>query len=304
VRPPTPLERGAEKRGTPLLATAVASALDRLRRSGRSAESILKDRHFFDERETALVAAAIYDVRVLADLAGRQKALRQVDLAREQALQARVAQARRTTPWLLADDPEDPLGEDAIWKMQPEKAIRYFEDLRPGKQLSNDWSTGHRRQAFEMAVTSDQTLLDRVHGLIERGLKEGTGYSYKFDIELDDLGIGHENPGYQEMLWRTNVMDAYTTGSWDAVADDPDLAEEFPFWEYLAVEDDRIRDGHAANLTGGINGTAYYPASQTFEEVRGTDISDVANCRCDLRWIHKFEAADLGLPVAKGNEET
>ena len=300
MRPPTPLERGAEKRGTPLLATAVASALDRLRKSGRSAESIMADRHFFDERETALVAAAIYDVRVLADLAGREKALRQVDYAREQALQARVAHARRTTPWLLADDPDDDLGEDAIWKMQPEKAIRYFEDLRPGKQLPNDWSTGHRRQAFEMAVTSDQTLLDRVHGMIADRLKSGKGYDFRFDLDMEDMGLGSDNPQYAEMVFRTNAMDSYTTGSYDAVAGDEDLAGEFPYWEYLVVDDDRLSDEHRENLAKGVNGTQYYPADVTFEEARG---DRPFNCRCDLRWIHKFEAADLGLPVAKGNEE-
>jgi hypothetical protein len=581
VRPPTPLERGAERVGTPLLATAVASALDRLRKSGRSAESILKDRHLLDERETALVAAAIYDVRVLADLAGRQKALRQVDIAREQALQARITRARKQSPWLLADDPEDELSEDAIWKMQPEKAIRYFEDLRPGRQLTKDWSTAHRRQAFEMAVTTDQTLLERVHGLIEDRLKSGKGYDFRFDQELDDLGVSSKNPQYCflpgtmvegaviaaskanydgpavkietasgrrlavtvnhpvltasgwksagsvqqddellaygpavesfdgglakrgavhdqqmpariedvfqallekgapgdhvqrpvtpldfhgdaaftdgqidrvrangmlqnvgdaerversrerslmegldvapvlaghagsildlrrdrlpnapltayevvehpgffggrplrppcamhigmaahldpsrfhasdkrpmgdvelyrqlvsslpglvsadrvtkveriwwtghvynlqtrtgfiisqgivtsncEMVFRTNAMDSYTTGSYDAVAGDPEIADEFPYWEYLVVDDDRLSDEHRENLTKGVNGTQYYPRDVTFEEARG---DRPFNCRCDLRWIHKYEAAELGLPVGNGNEET
>lgn len=269
MRPPTALEHGAERRGIPLLAAAVGSALDRLRKSGRSAESILKDRHFLNERETALVAAAIYDVRVLGDLVGREKSLRQAYLARERALQAQVDAAKRASPWVFAKPDDDPLDEDAIWHLQPEKAIQYFEGLRPGQQLPRDWSTTHRRQAFEMAVTTDQTMLERVHGMIADRMKAGTGYDFRFDEDLDALGLSSNNPQYGEMVFRTNVMDSYTDGAYNAVADDPEIADEFPYWEYLVVDDDRLGDDHRDNLTRGVNGTAFYPREVTFEEARG-----------------------------------
>ena len=64
---------------------------------------------------------------------------------------------------------------------------------------------------------------------------------------------------------------------------DPDIAGEFPAWEYLHFPSRFPRPTHQARNHN------YYPTGRSFAEVRGTGIEDVANCHCTFRPIFKSE---------------
>lgn len=192
-----------------------------------------------------------------------------------------------------------PVRAKNAFDVEPKEAVEYFKVLAPGTTLPPGWEARHRRSAFTMAVTADQTMLKRVHEKLLEKLQAGERKDRAWDFKemLDDLGLTNRNPQYAEMVLRTNVMDSYNDGYDRQMRDDPSIRDEFPYWEYLAIEDDRLSDEHGEHLTGGVNGTAFYPADQTFAEVRG---DRVYNCRCSFRWVHVSEAKALGLPVDEG----
>jgi hypothetical protein len=94
-------------------------------------------------------------------------------------------------------------------------------------------------------------------------------------------------------------MSAYAGGRHAEVSENPALAEDFPYWEYIAVVDHRTGGDHLANLEGGVGGTAFYPAETSFEEARG---DRPYNCRCSMRWVPAYEAERLGLTKLAGRE--
>ena len=131
-----------------------------------------------------------------------------------------------------------------------------------------------QRQAFTMAVATEQTLLDRVKAKIDEALL-GTESSPTQAIQdlLDEVGVSTRNPQYAEMVYRTNAMDAYTQGH-EAERMEPEVLEAFPVWRWDTAGDTRVRPTHAAREG------KYYPGNVSFQEVRGTDIAEIANDRC------------------------
>jgi hypothetical protein len=103
---------------------------------------------------------------------------------------------------------------------------------------------------------------------------------------LDQAGVSPQNPGYSELVFRTNAMDAYNTGS-EEERQDPDVIETFPVWRMSNPDDGRSRPSHAAR-----NGN-YYAAEVSFFTVRGTAAEDVIQCRCVPIPVSKYEWKDL-----------
>ena len=60
------------------------------------------------------------------------------------------------------------------------------------------------------------------------------------DLLADDLGDGAERRA--EVLLRTHGFQAYQAATWDTGMADPDTTH----WQYLATEDDHVRDSHLA----------------------------------------------------------
>lgn len=185
----------------------------------------------------------------------------------------------------------------------PERAVAFFSDLVPtiGKDPQR---FGHdmRRQAFTLAVATDQELLKNVQAVIRHRLETGQGIgTASLDIQslMDRAGVSPRNPQYAEAVFRTNVMDAYNQAFQDEYQD-PDLQEAFPVWQYSNPNDTRSRQAHADR--DGL----YYPANVPFTSIRGTEPKDVINCRCVPLAISKFEWAALkrrGVRLAPGFQE-
>jgi Phage Mu protein F like protein len=182
----------------------------------------------------------------------------------------------------------------------PEAALAYFRRLVPS--LDRDpqrYGADLRRRAFTAAEATDATLLDHLQEIIAGWIETGepTRGAEAIAEALDRAGVSPANPSYSELVFRTNVADAYNTGAWEEFTD-PDVAEEFPAWEYHNPADSRSRPHHAAR-SGNV-----YPNSISFNEVRGTDIGDVANCRCTFLPLHKseYQAAERAGRVQRFSE--
>ena len=169
--------------------------------------------------------------------------------------------------------------------LPPADAVDYFRRLVPSINLSPErYAPLLGRQAFTLAVAADQSLLNRVKMIILDQIEAGRRPQAVADIqdELDAAGVTPRNPQYSEMVFRTNMNDAYMQGFAAEMAD-PGIQEVFPAWEYHAILDGRERERH-----GERNGLMYQ-ASVPFAEVRGTTASDVCNCRCSASPVSKWD---------------
>jgi len=169
------------------------------------------------------------------------------------------------TDFTRFDDPVT--GQGDIKPMPPEKALEYFRRLVPG--LMSDpsrlplFAAAQRRLGFQLAVTTDETLLGKVQDIIRKTLETGEGKSVK-DIQslLDEAGVSPKNPSYVETaVYRTNIVDALNTGA-DEERQDPAIADWFPVFRYSGIRDGRQRPAHQVHFN------KYYSNSLTFAEVR------------------------------------
>lgn len=169
----------------------------------------------------------------------------------------------------------------------PEAAAEYFGGLVPSLGIDPQRvATEQRRKAFTLAATTNRVLTERVHRLVHEGLRENRGTAdVVADITqaLTAAGVSTRNPQYAEMVFRTNTQDSYQTGVYEE-GRHPDVAELFPCWQYLGIDDERAGEDHRPHFG------RFYPAKAPFAGVRG---DRPFNCRCGMRWVDRFEWEDL-----------
>lgn len=220
----------------------------------------------FDEQERSALTAALAATGGTAELLGRAR----VRERQSQALARGGPQTFAEPAFAFADDPAA-----GLKPLAPEAAVKHFRALVP--QLGVDperFGVEQRRRAFTVAQATEQSLLGRLKDLILRSL-EGTATPQPWGEQavrdlLDQAGVTPRNPQYAEMVFRTNMMDAYTQGATDELQD-PDVAETFPVWRYDGIDDHRAGDDHRPKFG------RYYPNAVAFAVVRG---QRVYNCRC------------------------
>lgn len=231
--------------------------------------------HLFDADEVMALADQLAATNATADLLGRARVrerARQAELVRDGTLSYADAES-----FAAFAEPPPPL--------PPAAAVDYFRSLVPSLAVSPAlFGPAKRRQAFTLALSTDATMLDAVKRAIGDRLGSGdAGGPQAIDDILAAAGVHPDNPQYGEMVFRTNMMDAYNRGSAAELQSD-DMKEVFPVWQYLGIRDGRQGKDHEPHFD------KYYPNSRTFEEVRGPR---VFNCRCSFRAVDRYEWADL-----------
>lgn len=183
-----------------------------------------------------------------------------------------------------------------IRPLGPEAALRYFLSLVPkiGVKDPGRWGDTHRRVAFTLAEATDEALLKKVQQILGDYLKGGDGDeepldpAKHIDYILGQAGVTPRNPQYAEMVFRTNMMDAYNEGATEEMQD-PDVVETFPVWRWLGIRDGRQRPSHEVHFD------KYFPAGVSFAEVRDSVKGeyDGHNDRCTPQPIDKWTWEDL-----------
>lgn len=215
-----------------------------------------------------------------------------------------TAGGRRYDHYAIAVGPLARLTEAAGPTLEPAAALDYFRGLAP--DLGTDPGRippDLRRKAFTLAAATGEELLQKVQAAIADRIQSGEVTTGPKAVQalLDAAGVAPGHPegrdGYAATVFRTNTMDAWNQGLQDELAQQQ---ETFPVWRYSNPHDSRSRPEHAAR-----NGR-YYPASVTFNQIRGTGIEEVANCRCTAVPIDRWQWADLkakGARLADGYHE-
>lgn len=253
--------------GVRVMADLVAGAVQRFKGTAQ----------LLNHAEVKKLADALAAVNATAELLGRVR-------VREMADRANVWQGRDAPP----DAPFQRFAVEAPGVLvTPEAAVDYFRSLQPDLGIDPERFAGQqRRAAFTLAESANLALTTRVQKMIADAIEGNTGAgdaTATIRQALDAAGVNPRNPQYSEMVFRTNAMDSFQTGAYEE-GTHPDVADVFPCWQYLGIDDERAGKDHRPKFD------KYYPRTATFAEVRG---NRPFNCRCSLKWVDKYDWDEL-----------
>lgn len=259
------LVRQSKSYGVSIMADVVGQAVRRYKGFGP----------LLTHHETKRIADAIACVNATADLLGRSRVAEKV----ERSNVWRGKDAPPDVPFQsFADQPPGVLAS-------PEDAVAFFMSRRPELGIDQKrYGETQRATAFTLARSANAYLTQRVQGIIGDAMRKNlpTADAQRAITEaLTSAGVSPKNPQYSEMVFRTNAMDAFQTGMFEQGHAEKDA---FPCWCYLIIDDERTGSDHRPK------GNKYYPRSAPFAEVRG---ERPFNCRCSMKWIDRFEWAEL-----------
>ncbi|WP_244314937.1 PBECR2 nuclease fold domain-containing protein [Paraburkholderia unamae] len=190
--------------------------------------------------------------------------------------------------------------------LPPEQAIRYFESkgYQLGFKWQDVWAEAHAR-AFTVAGVMKVDVLQDVRAALTDALKNGKtltqfkdelmpvlqkkGWLGRGDVVDDATGEiqGRRlTPRRLNTIFQTNMQSSYMAGRFAAQMES---VGERPYWEYVAVLDNRTRPAHAA-----LSGSIYRyddPFWATFYPPNGY------NCRCRVRTRARAYVEQNGVPV-------
>ena len=286
---------GAVKKGVDTMSEVMRSAVARM----LAAPNPLRAERLFDNAETAKLAETLGDAISTANLLGQSRIFLRAEKAKDAGEDTAKFSEESETPWNCFDE------VSSIKPLPPARALSYFKNLVPkiGEIKPERFGPLMQRKAFTLAATTDQTALGRIKEIIQQRIETGQQINATpkaIDAILADAGVTVANPNYSEMVFRTNTMDAYQTGSQEAMRD-PEVADIFPVWQYSGIDDGRARPGHRKHFR------KYFPSSMSFAEVRDSEKGefDGFSCRCVSIPVSKYRWKRLqagGAELAKFSE--
>lgn len=140
-----------------------------------------------------------------------------------------------------------------------------------------------KTHAFVLAKSADIEITKRVQKAIGEEIRDGQERGV---VRRAIAAIGGWTQAYAETVFRNNAGNAYSAGTW-AQAQDPDVREVMPAFQFSAVRDADTRPNHAA--AHGLIARTDDPIWDHFYPLLGH------RCRCDAPLISKYELERLGL---------
>jgi hypothetical protein len=120
-----------------------------------------------------------------------------------------------------------------------------------------------RNRAFTVAGEIGQDALSTIRdALVDTTRDDLTlrGFRRRLGEDLEGSFIG---PAHLETVFRTNIQTAFHRGLQE-MADNPVVADVFPYQAYDAIRDGRVRPNHLALESLGLNGTNIYRRDDPF----------------------------------------
>jgi len=144
-----------------------------------------------------------------------------------------------------------------------------------------------RSLAFTVSRVANMDILADIHDAVQAAIDDGETLS-DFMGRLNDVmelkGWTGLSPWHAENVFRTNIAQAYSVGHENEYKK---YQDDFPAAEYNNPVDDRSRSSHA-QWDGMV-----FAVNDPFWDVWTP--SSGFNCRCDKRFLHKYEIEDKGI---------
>ncbi len=115
-----------------------------------------------------------------------------------------------------------------------------------------------RQKAFTVAHVESLDTLAKIQDVLAETIEQGVDLQTFREKVIEAVGEGtFMSPWHLETVLRTNVQTAFSDGQM-SVLQHPFVRSGFPYVEYAAIEDDRVRHDHLALESLGIDGGPIY----------------------------------------------
>lgn len=177
-----------------------------------------------------------------------------------------------------------------------EAAKRIAKSRILSREQFDDLAAEAKRRAFTVAGIDSDSTLEKIRDTLSENVAQGTSLR-RFEREIrQSISTSAIGSGHLENVYRTNVQQAFHDGH-DALANDPVVSDVFPYQEYLAIHDGRVRPDHLALESLGLDGTGVYRRDDPFWNVF-TPPWDY-QCRCGVNLLTVEAAARKGVREAQ-----
>jgi len=164
-----------------------------------------------------------------------------------------------------------------------DEAIEFFKNkLVLTKKEFKKLNKEMRRQAFTIAATEKEVVLNQIKESLQNALESGQvieDWQAQIELLFDKAGVTTLNNYYLNTIFRTNMQEALNAGKMRIFEQIDE--EEFPLLEFVAIEDDRVRPEHLA-----LNGFRARKDDPIWKK-RKPPLS--YNCRCTVVPVYKEE---------------
>lgn len=208
-----------------------------------------------------------------------------------------------------------PIDLSLAFNLPPERAVEYFQSR--GLRVAGDWqavANAVRNGSFAVAGVTKAQVLSEIRDSLAEALASGNTYTtwleelkpklqslgwlgrFPVDPDTGEILRGKTlKPRHLETVFRTNLQSAYMAGRMKGMVEASDL---FPYWQYVAILDDRTRPGHRA-LAGRVF-RWNDPVWKVIYPPNGY------HCRCRVRPLSQADLAreDLSLSEGEGQLDT
>jgi SPP1 gp7 family putative phage head morphogenesis protein len=255
------------------------------------------------EAETQKLARLFSETMTLADLTGRATLIEQA--MRSMKKQGKTpADAEHGVPLRLKDDtalgfrPDEADHSPVVPGTDFDDAVEDIVSRVP--ILQQEMSDGRPRylqiadlyenkHAFGLARSFSDKLTQRVQSIIKKSIADGT------PIKTAQEAIqkaGDFSRSYAELTYRTNLVSAYTAGTFQEMQD-PVVQLVFGALEFVAVLDDDTRENHSA--AHGLVAAIDDPIWDSLSPPLGY------NCRCAVFPVDFLRLEEMGLVKGGGS---
>ena len=202
----------------------------------------------------------------------------------------------------------------AIFGMQPEAAVAYLQ--QKGINVSWDWQDmldDAHATAFTVAKTARMDVVGDIYAAVVKAAESGQtleqfserltpvlqakGWWGKQDLPHPDTGeiqtVRLGSPHRLKTIYLTNMQSAYMAGRY---AEMMDAIDTHPYWEYVAVNDERTRETHRM-----LHGSVYAADDPVWDSLYPP--LDY-RCRCRVRPLSRSRGADRVKPSPKLETQT
>lgn len=202
----------------------------------------------------------------------------------------------------------------AVFDMQPAEAVAYLR--QKGHQISWDWQDmldDAHATAFTVAKVAKMDVLDDIYSAALKALEQGQtleefsreltpvlqakGWWGRQDVpnpdtgELQNVQLG--SPHRLKTIYLTNMQSAYMAGRYAQMMESTDT---HPYWEYVAVNDERTRETHLM-----LHGRVYRADDPVWDTLYPP--LDY-RCRCRVKPLSESRGASRVLPPPQTETQT
>ena len=184
----------------------------------------------------------------------------------------------------------------------PEDAVKYLEKM--GIDISFDWKQTIKilkEHNFTIAKVESAQILQLFKDELQVSLETGTIYEdfvQNINLVLENRGYipGKDHPNFTpsklNLIYRMNTQNAYMRGRY---LQQKDVTEFFPYWEFVAVLDDRTTD-----FCYPLNGIVARN-DETFWNANYPPLH--YNCRSTIRTLNDNEIDKRGIKVSNDDSK-